>query len=292
MKKGVSGGARAGPAITSTDRQVHQYDKILKENMEAILPGVMENLLNIHAVYSEELPDDVQHTKERKPDVLKKVTDKDGETFVLHIEFQVTDEPDMVFRMAEYYIMLLRTYRLPVNQYVIYLDTGDPHMADHIDSQEMNFKYRLINLSAIDYRIFLGADKPEEKMLSILGNFGDRDHVQVASAIVQGVFTSSVGDFAKARHLQQLRILGNLRNLQPQISVIMESVATWWKLERDPFYWKGEQVGMKKGEEKKALQVVKSLLRNTTLTIAEIANIVDVTEAYVRRVKRSLKAVK
>lgn len=51
--------------------------------MEAILPVVMTNLLGINAAYTEELPDDVQHTKERKPDVLKKVTDKNGETFVL-----------------------------------------------------------------------------------------------------------------------------------------------------------------------------------------------------------------
>ena len=90
------------------DRQVNQYDKILRDNRakrrlrtrrsvakqlrrssEAALPGLIRNLLNIHAVNSEELPDDIQHTKERKPDVLKKVTDKKGETFVLHIEFQV-----------------------------------------------------------------------------------------------------------------------------------------------------------------------------------------------------------
>jgi predicted transposase/invertase (TIGR01784 family) len=99
--------------------QVNQYDKILRENLEAALPGLIKNLLGIHTVYAEELPDDIQHTKERKPDVLKKITDKNGETFVLHIEFQVKDEPEMVFRMADYFIMLLRRYKLPVRQYVI-----------------------------------------------------------------------------------------------------------------------------------------------------------------------------
>src|ERR1700760_2477307 len=87
--------------------QVNQYDKIFRENLEAALPGLINNLLCIDAVHTEELPDDIQHTKERKPDVLKKVTDKNGETFVLHIEFQVKDEGEMVYRMAEYYIMLL-----------------------------------------------------------------------------------------------------------------------------------------------------------------------------------------
>src|ERR1700743_3673652 len=95
-------------------RQVNQYDKILRENIEAALPGLIRNLLNIHAVNTEELPDDIQHTKERKPDVLKKITDRKGETFVLHIEFQVKNEPKMVFRMAEYFIMLLRRYEFSV----------------------------------------------------------------------------------------------------------------------------------------------------------------------------------
>ena len=38
-------------------KQVSQYDKILKENLEAIIPGLMENVLGITAVSSEELPD-------------------------------------------------------------------------------------------------------------------------------------------------------------------------------------------------------------------------------------------
>ena len=61
--------------------------KQLRRSSEAALPGLIRNLLGIHAVHTEELPDDIQHTKERKPDVLKKVTDKIGETFVLHVEF-------------------------------------------------------------------------------------------------------------------------------------------------------------------------------------------------------------
>src|SRR5882757_1749942 len=78
----------------SVARQIHQYDKILKENLEAVLPGLVRNLLGIHIVRSEVLPDNIQHTKERHPDVLKKVTDQAGETYVMHIEFQVKDEPE------------------------------------------------------------------------------------------------------------------------------------------------------------------------------------------------------
>jgi hypothetical protein len=75
MRKAKSGTRKnwhSNRRITQANRQVNQYDKILRENIEAALPGLISNLLNIHSVYTEELPDDIQHTKERKPDVLKK----------------------------------------------------------------------------------------------------------------------------------------------------------------------------------------------------------------------------
>ena len=57
--------AKAKPGnkkVRGKNRQVNQYDKILKENIEAALPGLIRNLLNIHAVNTEELPDDIQQS--------------------------------------------------------------------------------------------------------------------------------------------------------------------------------------------------------------------------------------
>lgn len=281
MKKSTSTTSRAGPH----DRQVHQYDKILRENVEAVLPGLIKKLLGIHVVHTEEIPDDIQHTKERRPDVLKKVADSNGKTFVLHLEWQVADESDMAYRMAEYYIMLLRCYRLPVKQYVLYLGKGISHMADQLVTEQMRFNYRIIKLSAIDYRLFLRARNPEEKMLSILCQFEDDHHLKIVERIVKEVVATSESDLAKQRHLHQLRVLSNLRNLAPQIDTVMESVATWFKEENDFLFYRGKR----KGEEKKAIEVVKALLLNTDHTIPEIAKLVNVPEAFVRKLKRSLK---
>jgi len=40
-------------------KQVSQYDKIFKENIEAVIPSLMQNILGITAIESEELPDDI-----------------------------------------------------------------------------------------------------------------------------------------------------------------------------------------------------------------------------------------
>jgi hypothetical protein len=108
--------------------QANKYDKIFRENMEAALPGIIEHLLGLDIVYTEEVPDDIQHTKERKPDLLKKVKDSTGKVFILHIEYQVKNENEMVYRMAEYQIMLLRKYSLPVEQFVLFMGAGKASM--------------------------------------------------------------------------------------------------------------------------------------------------------------------
>lgn len=90
--------------------------------------------------------DRIQHTKERKPDVLKKVTDNQGNTFVLQIEFQVAKESEMVYRMAEYYVMLTRKYKLPVQQYVIFLGKSKLKMATELQSINLSFRYNLLEI--------------------------------------------------------------------------------------------------------------------------------------------------
>lgn len=141
-------------------RQSSQYDKIFKENIEAVILSIMQNLLGITAVSLEELPDDIQHTKERKPDILKKVIDNQGNTFILQIEFQVVDEPEMVYRMLEYKAMLLRKYKIDVEQFVIYIVKGTPKMITQFKSKGIGFEFQLRSIKAVDYQLFLKPDKP------------------------------------------------------------------------------------------------------------------------------------
>ena len=72
---------------SNKDNQAGQYDKIIKENLEIRLPVIIRDVLGLDIAQSEELPDDIQHTKERKPDALKKVTDMARHTYVLRIAY-------------------------------------------------------------------------------------------------------------------------------------------------------------------------------------------------------------
>jgi hypothetical protein len=269
-------------------QQVHAYDKLLKENMDAALPWLIKNLLKIQTVHSEALPDSVQHTKEREPDVLQKVTDSHQQTFVLQLELQLVDDGKMVYRMLDYYAMLYRKYEIPVRQHVIYIGEGLASMPNTLTTDCLTYHYSLICLSSINYRLFLRSNSPEGKMLAILGDFGKKDPEKAVKEILEQVIATSEGDLVQKKYLNQLRILAQMRNLAPVNKMIMESLSKYFREERDMFYIRGKEMGEQKGLEKGKTEFVKKLLLINKLTISEIADAASVTEDFIEKVKKTL----
>ncbi len=261
--------------------QANQYDKIFKENIEVVIPSLMQNILGINAVTMEEIPDDIQHTKERKPDVLKKITDTENNTFILQIEFQVLDEPDMVYRMAEYYVMLARKYRLPIRQFVIYLGAKPSKMPTKIHSKWMVFQFPLVSLIELDFHIFLKSEKPEEVILSILANFNQETTEDALTQILHRIEETSETDFSLKRYFNQLRVLAQLRNLDYKLKNVMDSIAKYFKEERDVLYLRGQ--------EKEQIKFVTNLLTQTDFDVEKIASIASVSVDFVKNIQEKQK---
>jgi len=282
------------PNRNQNRKQASQYDKIIKENLEATLPVIIRDLLGLDILLSEELPDDVQHTKERRPDALKKVTDTAGNTYILQVEFQVEDEKEMVYRMAEYNIMLMRRYQLPIKQYVIFLKDINPIMPTSLVTEYLKFYFTLIKISEVNYKLFLKSNNPEVKMLGILANFGNEDSYQAVKSIIDGIHSFTEGDFAASRYFKQLRIFVQLRrNVELQFEKAMETVTKFFKEENDFLYRRGEIKGVIEGqiegEEKKSRVVVANLIVQLGLTDEQAADIAEVEVAYVSKIRAELR---
>ncbi len=70
-----------------------KYDKILKENLEEIFLPLAKKILRLKFDKAEEIPDDIQYTKELKTDFLKRIMLEDSaQNYILHIEFQTKDD--------------------------------------------------------------------------------------------------------------------------------------------------------------------------------------------------------
>jgi hypothetical protein len=226
--------------------QVNMYDKILKENMERSLGSIIHHTMGLHVINSEEIPDDIQHTKERKPDVLKKVTDQHNNTYILHMELQSTNERDMVYRMVEYRVMLQRKYRLPVKQYVLYLGKDKLTMITSISEEDFTFKYKIVSLQDVDYKTYLQKDTPEERILAVLANFREDSEEEAFLSIVKAVKAVTSGELEEGKYIKQLSVLSKLRNLKIKNEDIMLLSSTTFKIEDNFLYISGEYNGKKK----------------------------------------------
>ena len=237
--------------------QTGQFDKIFRENMEMTLPNIVKDVLYLHVETIQEIPDNLQHTKERKVDLLKMVKDASGNVFILHVEYQRGDDDDIALRMGEYYIMLQRKYDLPVLQFVIFIGAGQPAMPTRIDTEYMHFWFNMISLSAIDYKVFLASDKLEQRMLAILGDFNGENPEELLMKILEDIESQELGELVKGKYRRQLRVLLELRNFEETIKDM--ELGPIFEIERDILYIKGEISGEIKGEIKGKLEIAKGM---------------------------------
>ena len=248
-----------------------------------VLP-LLNKLLGITPQRLEELPDELQVTIERKPDLLKRVMTHQGEELILHIEFQAKNDRLMPYRMLEYKALLLRKYRLPVHQLVLYLGDRPLSMADHLTGVGLSFRYTLQNIKEYDYHVLLASPIPEEVVLAILGNFNREKADQAIRKILERLQAVADDPPKLQRYIRQLTILANLRNLREEIYQQIKTMPITYDITKDFLYQEGEQIG----EQKEKKETIVRMLRSGQLTVAQIAQFADVSEAFVNQVAQEL----
>ncbi len=212
---------------------------------------------------------------------MKRIKDTQGKTFVLHLEFQLVDEPEMVYRMADYHIMLARKYKIPIRQYVLFLGSGAAKMETRYESELMRYEFPLIAFSELDYRAFIQSQQPEEVILGVLADFKGESPEMVLHQIIRRVEETTEGDLALKRYFSQLRVLAQLRNLgQTLRDLAMDSITKFVSVEKDAAY----MIGQEKTEER----IVRNLLAKMQLTTEQIADIAGVSARFVEEVKQKL----
>ena len=264
------------------------YDKILKENMEELILPLADKLLGLSLGPTEELPDDLQNTLERKPDLLKRVMgDKNDASYLLHIEFQVKDETTMVDRMLLYYAMLWEKYHEPVKQYVIFIGRHKPKMPTVLQSETLDYRFTLVDTRELNYQNLLDtATQPEEAVLAILSNFKKREVDTVIPEILRKLQQLSEDERKLRRYVRQIEILANLRNLQLQVVKHTEAMALTYNIKTDIRYQQGIEKGIEKGKEAEKEEMIVAMLQSGLLTNEQIAQLADTSLKQIQQLKK------
>ncbi|MEL6533890.1 MAG: hypothetical protein AAFQ98_00695 [Bacteroidota bacterium] len=261
-----------------------EFDKILKENIEAVFIPISEKLLGIKIASTREVPEKLQTTLEREPDFLKWVTDDAGKEFLLHLEFQTRDEPKMVYRMAEYKALLLRKFEMPVRQFVLFLGRGKSKMKTDLPIGQQITGFELKNLSEVPVDSALNSTVPEEILLAILSDYPVEEAEGVIRRIIERLVALQNDPVTLQRYLQQLIILSRLRKLDKETEEITEQMPITYDVESDAFYLKG----LEKGSERQQRATIITMLEEGKLSVEQIARYTQATPEEVVKIKGEL----
>ncbi|MGB3616632.1 MAG: hypothetical protein WBA12_00810 [Catalinimonas sp.] len=254
------------------------YDRIFRENIEAVIVPLLSTLLNLDVRSLEEMPDGLPTTLERQPDFLKRATDASGRAFVLHLEFQTRDDPDMVLRMLEYKALLLRKYRLTAFQYVLYLWHTPTRMATKYTDEDLQFRYTLIDIRDLDAEAWVAREEPEAVVLSLLGHWTDTPDVYITRILRRLSELASRDDRVRLnKYLEQLKRLARLRGLESEIYQSIEAMPIELDIETDGIYKlgeaRGEARGEAHGEARGEAKIIRRFLASGEFTPEQIAQV-------------------
>lgn len=259
----------------------NDYDRILKENMGAILRSVSAQYLGFKIVSMQDVPGKLQKTLEREPDFVKMVKTDREEEFLLHLEFQVTDDLNMLTRMRTYHALLAEKYQLPIRQFVLYLGRPVPKMETRIPPSEVMYGFHLLDLQRMDADQFLRSEIPEEIILAILANFGDRPPIAVIRLILSRLRKVEPEQGNLEHVIQQLGILARINKLDSLTFKAIEEMPITIDIEKDAFYLKGM--------ERRSESVAINMIRKGIFSDEMICEISGVSMARLEELKQEVE---
>ncbi len=216
---------------------------------------------------------------------------------ILQIEFEGKDELETDYRMLEYGAILIRKFKLPIEQHVIYLLERPPkNIEGNIVFKNIEFRYKVHCISQVSYTKFIKSENPEEVLLSILANHNGEPPEVIIRLILERLIQLKGNSLATQKFIKQLEILSGLRKLQSQTTKIIDNMTIEYDITKDIRYQQGQaqgiekgiEEGIEKGETKKAIIGIINMAAKSFDTNM-IAEVLEVTPDFVASILEQYK---
>lgn len=266
---------------------MNKYDRLIKENFFTELLPVIEFLLGLPSIKDTiAIAGKLQHTLEKEPDYARIVELENGEKFILHIEFQVKDEKNMIYRMRHYHNLLSAKYPgMRIKSFVVYLGNKKPTMRTSLTLSEMFMHFDLKNLNDYSAQELTQKDIPEAVLLAVLANYEGEKPAVVIKAIIEKLTKISGDQTMLKRYITQLAGLSGLRNLERDVTQQFKAMALDFEIENNFLFKEGKQEGKQETQE----ELIKNVLEQSEMSVREITKLLKVPERLVREVKKKMQ---
>ena len=208
----------------------------------------------------------------------------------LHLEFQKTDDKNMIYRMAEYHGLVYRKYKLPIEHVVIHLGMGQAKMRSKLRNDEIFTGFELINLHDFNTTQLLSSQVPAVIQMAILSSFQKDQAEAILRLTIMRLksVVKSPGELNK--YLNQLIIISRMRNLEKLTHKTIKDMTLDYDVEQDYLYNLGIDKGVEKERQKaleEKIETIKSLL-TIDLSPEQIAEAMSLELDFVLKIKEEI----
>lgn len=227
------------------------YDKIIKETIDAILLPIVQRELGLDIKSIEKITHKLQYTIEREPDILGLVRGKkEADDYILHMEYEVKGSIEkMVYRFLLYYGLLGWKHEKPIKQYLIYIGRQkQPNIRTTIKHENLEFSFTLLNFRDFDYEPYLQSSIPEEVIFAILCKFTEDEADKVVRSIVLRLKELVPDRLRLLQYAKQLEIISKLRDYQELTDKIYKDMALVYDIKTDIRYLQGQAEAQKEAD--------------------------------------------
>ena len=226
-------------------------DLISKQLLQRILIGFGNRLFDLNIVEAELLSNEQARIESRRADLVARVKEADGKSYILHVEIQNDNQRDMPLRMMRYYSDIALAHAGDkIVQYLLYIGKAPMTMTDHVSDDGWQYRYRVLDMRDQDSEHFLNSDNPDALVLAILCDPKSLEPNALVAHIIKELRRLHGDKLDNLRDsLKMLDVLSGNRGLQ---NVVEETINMYIDEEKLGIYQavkkRGEAIGIKKGE--------------------------------------------
>ena len=233
-------------------------DLISKQLLRQLAVDFSNQLFGLNIVEAELLSSEQPRVEERRADLVARVKNREGKSYILHVELQNDNHKHMPLRMMRYYTDLALEHEdEEIKQHLLYIGKAPLTMPDHVQAPEWRYCYNVLDMRRLASEDFLRSENPDALVLAILCDMGKREPDAVVTHIISelrrlhGSKIDSLND-----SLLKLETLAENRNLQ---NLVKEKYKMIVNIERLASYQEGVERGQEQERQKLLLKFLDKL---------------------------------
>jgi len=241
-------------------------DIILKEIAKIITKEMLDYFFNIQLDEFEFLDIEFSKIELKKPDILIKSKNK-----IYHIEFQSSNDSEMIYRMMRYYVDISQRYKdSKIIQYVFYVGKKTLNMKNVIRCKNIYYKYEILDIKNFPCECLINSDTPQNLVLAVLCDYGDKKQEEIIKEILVKLYKLSKDENEFKKYLLMIEELSSGYNLKETIKEQeMRLIDIKW--EDLPSYEIGLEKGIEKGSNQERLKNAIIMVKDFDLEPEKVA---------------------